>query len=83
VRALATRKPAAGCTRDCPTPSRHSGLFVPNPRVQLNIMDEPVVKIVKAHSAALKKSKSRSAPAPANLEDAVSAFERFLAAAFD
>jgi hypothetical protein len=59
------------------------GLFVANPRVQLLIIDEPLAKIAKAHSGALKKSKSRPAPAPADLQQAVSALERFLAAAFD
>jgi hypothetical protein len=58
------------------------GLPVPNPRVHLHVMDEPLPAILKAHKASLTKSATRPAPAPTNLEEALAAFERFIAVAF-
>jgi len=54
------------------------GLPVPHPRVQLQAMDESLPEIVAAHKASLLKPTSPPVPAPANLEEAVAALERFL-----
>lgn len=58
------------------------GLPRPHPRVSLECMDESLSKIFKAHSASLKKAKAAPAAAPGNLDEAVAAWERFVAVAF-
>ena len=56
------------------------GLFRPNPRVRLESMDESLSKIHKAHASSLKKAKPVAAPV--HLDEAVAAWERFVAVAF-
>ncbi|GMV80256.1 MAG: hypothetical protein AMXMBFR7_14400 [Planctomycetota bacterium] len=59
-----------------------TGLYMPNPQVQFEAMDEPLAKIFSAHKAALKKAASSAVSAPVKVEDCMTAFERFRKAAF-
>jgi hypothetical protein len=58
-----------------------NGLPVPHPRVQLENMDESLAKIAAAHKTAVRKSKRKTAPAPASRAECLDAFGRFLAVA--
>ncbi|HYG77598.1 MAG TPA: hypothetical protein VEK08_21510, partial [Planctomycetota bacterium] len=58
------------------------GLFVDNPKVRFESLDEPLPDIFKAHKAALKEAKRKTAPAARGIDAMVAAFERFQTAAF-
>lgn len=58
------------------------GLPVPHPRVQLQSIDESLSEILAEHDRSLEKAQTPPSPAPKNLEEAKSALERFLTAAY-
>lgn len=53
------------------------------PKIRLQSMDEELSRMLKAHQAAVKKSKQRPAAAPRSADDAAAVFARFLAVAFE
>lgn len=59
------------------------GRFLPNPRVRFESLDEPLPTLFAAHKKALGAAAVKRADAPRELQECVSALERFKKAAFE
>jgi hypothetical protein len=60
-----------------------TGLFVDNPRVQFETMDESLADIFARHTEILGESKQKPVPAPTDIEGCLAALQRFRKAAFE